>query len=137
MNYTIELSDGNKIPVCFGTWSLARFCELNGNLSFTAMQDLFSNEISYKHIISLLLCGAEHHCKKHNLPFNYNDVEAADWIDDMGGMLSDKFQHVMTLIGNAINPKYQGVEVSKKKGEPKKKSQSHGLTSVLTVSEAV
>jgi hypothetical protein len=129
MEYILELRNGIKVPLYFGTWSLSRFCELNGNLSFTQMQELFANDISFKHIISLFLCGAEHYARKNKKPFDYTDVEASDWIDEIGGATSEKFMEVMGVIGQAINPQYQGIEV--KKGE-EKKSQSVGLSSELT-----
>jgi hypothetical protein len=135
MNYEIQLSSGKKIPMYFGTWSLSRFCELNGNLSFTAMQELFTTEISFRHILSLLLCGAEHHCRKNKLPFDYTDVDAGDWLDDMGGMMSPKFAELMDTLGKAVYPNYQGMEVS---GSKKKEEEnpSPGLTSESNVSTA-
>lgn len=132
MEYTLQLKDGKQLPLYFGTWSLSRFCELNGNLSFTQMQELFSNDISFKHIISLFLCGAQHYAVKNKQPFDYTDVDASDWIDEIGGASSDTFREVMTVIGQAINPQYQGIEV--KKGN-EKKSKSVGLSSGSTVSE--
>lgn len=120
MELKLKLSNGKEIPLYFGTWSLGRFCELNGNLSFSAMQQLFAAEISFNHIISLLLCGAEHYCRKNKLPFDYTDIDAADWLDEIGGMTGEQFSEVMTAIAKTINPSYQGVEV-KKGGESAKK----------------
>lgn len=129
MEYILDTGKG-KIPMYFGTWSLSRFCELNGNLSFSQMQDLFSDGLSFKHIISLFLCGAEHYAKKNKKPFDYTDVDASDWIDEIGGASSEKFAEVMGKIGQAINPQYQGIEVSTEK----KSDQSVGLSSEPTVS---
>jgi hypothetical protein len=120
MTYTIQTANGKSIPLYFGTWSLARFCELNGDLSFTQMQDLFSTGVSFRHIISLVLCGAEHHAKTNKQPFNYTDVDAADWIDQMGGIVGEGTQEMLLVVGRAINPKIQGVEVVKDKGSKKK-----------------
>lgn len=135
MEYQLELSGGGKIPLYFGTWSLARFCELNGNLSFSQMQETFSQDISYKHIISLVLCGAEHYCRKHKQPFDYSDIDAADWIDGIGGLSSQKAFELLKAIGSAINPQYQGVEVKKGGEEEKKSETSVGLSSEPIVSE--
>lgn len=117
MELKLKLSGGKELPLYFGTWSLSRFCELNGNLSFSAMQTLFASEISFKHIISLLLCGAEHYARKNKLPFDYTDIDAADWLDEIGGMTGEQFSEVMTAIAKTINPSYHGIEV--KKGEDK------------------
>jgi hypothetical protein len=119
MEYILDLG-GKKIPLYFGTWSMARFCELNGNLSFTQMQETFARDISYKHIISLLLCGAEHYARKNKKPFDYSDIDAGDWLDELGGLASDKSMELLTVIGKTINPSYQGVEVVKaEKGKKK------------------
>jgi hypothetical protein len=130
MEYLLELKNGQKVPLYFGTWSLSRFCELNGNLSFSQMQDVFSKDISFRHIISLFLCGAEHYARKNKQPFDYTDVDASDWIDDIGGATSTKFSEVMSMIGQAINPQYQGIEVK----EEKKSGKSVGSSSESTVS---
>lgn len=119
MEYTIELKDG-IIPLYFGTWSISRFCEVNGNLSFSQMQETFSKDISYKHIISLILCGAEHYARKNKKPFDYTDIDAADWIDEMGGLGGEKALALLQVIGQTINPSYQGVEVKEEKKGKKK-----------------
>lgn len=120
MTYTIQ-TNTKQIPLVFGTWSLARFCELNGNLSFTGMQELFQSDVSFKHIISLILCGAEHSSKKQGVPFEYTDIDAAEWIDEMGGVGSKKCQDLLMMIGKTINPDIQGVEVLKGKKKAAKK----------------
>jgi hypothetical protein len=130
MEYKLKLKSG-EIPLYFGTWSLSRFCELNGNLSFSQMQELFTEDISFKHIISLFLCGSEHYARKNKKPFEYTDVDAADWIDEIGGAMGEEFEKVMGVIGQAINPTYQGIEV---KGEEKKSETSAGLNSESTAS---
>jgi hypothetical protein len=115
---------------------MSRFCELNGNLSFIAMQRLFSSgDVSYKHIISLLLSGSEHYARKNKLPFDYTDIDSADWIDEIGGLGGEKAFELLKVIGKAINPDYQGVEVLK--DESKKKEESlAGSTSELSASTA-
>jgi hypothetical protein len=130
MEYILKLKQG-EVPLYFGTWSLSRFCELNGNLSFSQMQELFSKDLAFKHIISLFLCGAEHYARKNKQPFDYTDVDASDWIDEIGGATSTQFSEVMGVIGQAINPQYQGIEV---KGKEEKKRTSVGSSSGSNVS---
>jgi hypothetical protein len=131
MEYLLKLKQG-EVPLYFGTWSLSRFCELNGNLSFSQMQELFSKDIAFKHIISLFLCGAEHYARKNKQPFDFSDVDASDWIDEIGGAASEEFSKVMTMIAYVINPQYQGIDV--KKGKEEKKRTSVGLSSGSNVS---
>lgn len=128
MTYTIQTTDGKDIPLFFGTWSVCRFCQLNGNLSFSAMQSLMA-DLSYSHIISLILCGAEYHARKNNIDFTYTEMDAAEWIDALGGMMGDKMKELLRTIGKSINPNYQGVEVVN--GSEKKSETSAGLSSGL------
>jgi hypothetical protein len=130
MEYKLKLKSG-EIPLYFGTWSLSRFCELSGNLSFSQMQELFTGDLSYKHIISLFLCGSEHYARKNKKPFEYTDVDASDWIDEIGGITGIQFSEVMALVGQSINPRYQGISVE---GEEKKSETSAGLNSESIVS---
>lgn len=134
MEYILTLKDEKKQPLYFGTWSLSRFCELNGNMSFSEMQILFSQGLSFKHVISLFLCGAEHYCRKHKQPFEFSDIDASDWIDEIGGLTSKEFANVMELVAKAVNPSYQGIEVQK--GDEEKKI-SVGSNLEQTASEPV
>jgi len=129
--YTIN-TNGKKVHLYFGHWSISRFCELNGNLSFSAFQDLLANELSFKHITSLILCGAEHYALKNKQPFTYNALDASDWIDEIGGITSEKGMELLNAIGRAVVPKYQGIEVSG--NDEKKKATSPGMTSELNAS---
>lgn len=117
--YIIKAGD-KEIPVLFGTWAIMRFCEINGNMSFSDMQKALG-EISFKHIISLMLCGAEYWCRKNNQTFSFNDLDAAEWVDEMGGLQSDQMVELLLVLGKAINPDYQKVEVVEKANEEEKK----------------
>jgi hypothetical protein len=129
MTYTIQTKDGKQIPMYFGTWSLSRFCELNGNLSFSQMQELFTTSLSFNHIITLLLCGAEHSARKNGKQSTYTDIDAGDWIDEMGGLTGKSMNDLMLVVGRAINPAYQGVEIETDKKPAKKKPKQAGLIS--------
>lgn len=103
--HELRLSDNTVIPMRFCTWTFNRFAVLNGNLSFSALIELLgSGEISGSQITSLLLCGAEYVCKKENKPFHYSDLDASEWIDDMGGLLSPKLQEVIVAAMQALSP---------------------------------
>jgi hypothetical protein len=121
MEYNLELADGKKVPLYFGTWALARFCEINGDLSVTEMESLLGGDISYKHILSLVLCCAENYTRKHKKPFDYTDVDAGDWIDGLGGLANKKALDLIGAIGKAVNPSYQSAEVVKESQPGKKK----------------
>jgi hypothetical protein len=96
--YTIELSDGTKIPLRFCTWTFKRFCEINGNLTLTELEGALSQGMTLARFVSLLLCAAEYVCTKEKKDFPYSDIDAADWIDEMGGISGAGFLAMLTVI---------------------------------------
>lgn len=102
--YTIELSDGKKIPLRFCTWTFKRFSELNGDMSLGKIMEIFE-EISIKHLVSLLLCAAEYTAIKNKETFSYSEMDASDWIDDMGGIAGTKFLAMIEGIAKSISDK--------------------------------
>lgn len=97
-SYTIELSDGKKIPLRFCTWSLRRFCELNGNLTLKELQEVLNEGLSITRLTSLLLCAAEYVCVKEKREFTYTDFDAAEWIDELGGIAGKGFGDMLLAI---------------------------------------
>lgn len=95
--YTIKLGDGKKIPLRFCTWTFKRYCELNGNLSLMELQTAL-NGMTLSGFVSLLLCASEYMCVKDNKDFNYTDMDASDWIDDMGGITGAGFTEMLKVI---------------------------------------
>jgi hypothetical protein len=132
MEYTLELKSGKKVPMYFGVMTMENFCKAHNNLSFDGLQELFSSGISFTHMIDLLYYGAEFYCTLNKKPFDFTRVDASVWIDQSGGILSDKMITVLKLVGATINPAYQGVEEVKKE---EKKSESVGLNLESTVLE--
>lgn len=96
--YTINLGDGKQIPLRFCTWTFKRFCEINGNMTLAQLQDALSSGMTLSGFVSLLLCAAEYVCVKDKKEFTYTDMEASDWIDEMGGIAGTGFLEMMTVI---------------------------------------
>lgn len=96
--YTINLGDGKQIPLRFCTWTFKRFCEINGNMTLTQLQDALSSGMTLSGFVSLLLCAAEYVCLKEKKEFAHNDMEAADWIDEMGGIAGAGFVAMLKVI---------------------------------------
>jgi hypothetical protein len=96
--YAIELSDKTKIPLRFCTWTFTRFCEVNGDLTLEEMQKQIGVGMTLKKFISLILCAAEYVCLKEKKEFSYTEIDAADWIDEMGGLNSEGFQAMVSVI---------------------------------------
>lgn len=96
--YTINLGNAKKVPLRFCTWSFKRFCELNGNLTLTQLQDALSSGMTLTGFVSLMLCAAEYVCVKEKKEFSYTDMEASDWIDEMGGIAGSGFLAMLSVI---------------------------------------
>lgn len=97
-HYTINLGDGTKVPLRFCTWTFKRFCEINGNMTLSQLQDALSSGMTLTGFISLLLCAAEYVCVKEGKDFKHTDMEASDWIDEMGGIAGSGFVAMLAVI---------------------------------------
>lgn len=96
--YTIELSDGGKVPLRFCTWTLKRFAELNNNMSLVEMSSALKDGLGYGSMASLLLCAAEYVCIKEKREFSFTELDACDWIDEMGGLSGAGFLAMVNVI---------------------------------------
>lgn len=115
--YTIELSSGEKISLRFCTWTFKRFCEINGNLSLKEFQELMMNGFSLSQFISFVLCASEYEFAKTDRPCPYKEIDASDWIDDLGGFASPHFIDMMQTVSNSFGGNNNHVQ---KKRPPEK-----------------
>lgn len=93
---------GDKIRLRFCTWSIKRFCEVNGNISIGSMIELFQGGFTLSQIISMILCAAEYICIKDKKDFVYTDMDASDWIDEIGGINSPGFASIIEVAGKSL-----------------------------------
>jgi hypothetical protein len=118
--HELTLSDGKKIPMRFCTWSLKRFCQLQG-IGPTEIGDALSGSTSLDAIVNLLKSAAEYPLYSQGITPSFTEIEVCDWIDDMGGMGGKKFQDLMSVLSESMN---SGIEEKTtkptKKGEVKK-----------------
>jgi len=116
----LSLSDGKVIPLRFCTWSLKRFCKLQG-IGPTQIGDALSGEDALDAIINLVRSAAEYPFYKEGKTPDFKEVDVCDWIDDMGGISSDKFKDIMAALSDSMN---SGIEqpqtTSTEDGEVKK-----------------
>lgn len=87
--FEITLEDGTKIEGQFGTWALKRFCD-KLKVSLTEAQQRLNN-IGLTEVCEYILAAVEQKARQEGKPFSYNDVHCCAWIDELGGMGSDKF----------------------------------------------
>ena len=118
--HQLTLSNGEVIPLRFCTWSLKRFCKLQG-IGPAEIGEALSGSDSLDAIANLLLAAAEYPLYSQGITPSFTELNVCDWIDDMGGIGSKKFQDVMTALSESMN---SGIEekITKptKKGEVKK-----------------
>ena len=100
--YTISLGNGKKVHLRFCTWTFKRFCEINGNMTLSQLQDALSSGMTLSGFVSLLLCAAEYVCLKEKKEFNYDDMDASDWIDDMGGIAGKAFVEMLAVLTSSF-----------------------------------
>jgi hypothetical protein len=86
----------------FCTWSLKRFCQLQG-IGPTDISDALSGNQSLDAITNLLKAAAEYPLYSQGITPSFTDIEICDWIDDMGGLGSKKFQDVMAMLAESMN----------------------------------
>lgn len=120
--YTIELSDGRKIPLRFCTWTFARFCEVNGNLTFSDMQKKLALDggMTPNEVISIILCAAEYQFVRDKKPFPFEHIDASDWLDEMGGMTGKKVIEMAGVISLAFADGSDAGHEAKKKAPVKR-----------------
>jgi hypothetical protein len=99
----------------FCTWSLKRFCQLQG-IGPAEIGEALSGTSSLDAISNLFIAAAEYPLHKEGIASKYTDIDICDWIDDMGGIGSKKFQDVMAALTESLN---SGLEESTTKKSSK------------------
>lgn len=94
--FEINLADGTVIKGKFGTWALHKFCTDNN----CSLEDAGERLKTLPGIVSYLLCAVQCVSRKDGTPFSYTDIQACDWIDEMGGVGSENFAKLMKLSGD-------------------------------------
>ena len=101
-HYELKLSSGEKVQLQFCTWSLKRFCKLQG-IGPSEIGDALSGNDALEAITNLLTAAAEYPLYKQGITPSFTDMDACDWIDDLGGIAGDKFQEVMAALTESLS----------------------------------
>ena len=120
-HYELSLSDGTKIPMRFCTWSLKRFCQLQG-IGPSEIGDALSGDNTLDAIVNLLKSAAEYPLYKEGITPNYTDIEVCDWIDDIGGIASSKLQDIFKVLSDSMVSGLENTTSKKGKSSDVKKN---------------
>lgn len=120
-HYELNLSSGEKIQLRFCTWSLKRFCKLQG-IGPSDIGDALSGDSSLEAITNLFRAAAEYTVYKEGLTPTYTDIDVCDWIDDMGGIGGSKFQEVMAALTESLSSGVEEPKTNKSKKDAVKKN---------------
>lgn len=108
--FEIKLSDGQIISGKFGTWAMKMFCIKKGvdiqefGQFFAIRSDKNPEGLTVIEVVDnfalFLLCAVEYSVRKSGKAFNYNEINAYDWIDEMGGTESEDFTKLVNLMSD-------------------------------------
>lgn len=120
-HYELTLSNGEKIPMRFCTWSLKRFCQLQG-IGPSEIGEALSGNSTLDAIVNLLKSAAEYPLYSQGITPSYTDLNVCDWIDDMGGVASPKLQEIFKALSDSMASGLNETNSKKAKGSDVKKN---------------
>jgi hypothetical protein len=121
-HYELKLSEGKTIPLRFCTWSLKRFCQLQG-IGPSEIGDALSGSKTLDALVNLLRSAAEYPIYKEGITPAFTDIDVCDWVDEIGGLGSPKFQEIMAAVAESMNSGLEEKTTNKKgKGSDVKKN---------------
>jgi hypothetical protein len=109
-SFEIHLEDGEVIAGQYGTWALSRFCDRIG-VTLTDLSKRMEKGITMNDLLLFILCSVEYTCRKEKKSFAFNDLDAAQWVDALGGVGSEQ---VARLINHLMPSEETGQEDEKK-----------------------
>jgi hypothetical protein len=97
-DYQIELTGGDKIPLLFNTWTFKNFTRLKG-LEFEDFLNEVQSGKGFKgnDLPDLFFLAAQSYYRFNDIEFKYTDIDAYDWVDQLGGMNSTRLLDVYKI----------------------------------------
>jgi hypothetical protein len=93
--FEFTLDDGTIIKGKFCLWSIKRFCD-KLKLSLSQLSErLTEDKVTFDDTCQILLCAVEYKVRKEGKPFSYNDIDACEWIESLGGFEGEEYKLLM------------------------------------------
>jgi hypothetical protein len=119
--YELNLTSGKVVPLRFCTWSLKRFCKLQG-IGPSEIGDALGGNEALDAIVNLLKSAAEYEYVSKGTTSTITDIEVCDWIDELGGIGGSKFADVMSALSESMNSGLENSVTSKNEDSEVKKN---------------
>lgn len=114
--FIITLEDGSEVHGKYGTWAFSHFCEKN-NYTLDQAGKALSENFTIKSAIQLVLCAVEYTARRAKAQFGFTELDAGDWLDQLGGMNSVDALKLFMLANDKSAPEESAVEEEKKSEE--------------------
>ena len=93
--FEITLADGKVIKGQFSLWASKRYADKKGYSLQQLIEKSGVENISFDDICQILLCAVEYVSRKEKQGFAFSDIDACEWIEEMGGLIGEQFQKLM------------------------------------------
>jgi hypothetical protein len=113
--------NNNTIQLKWGTWAMREFCNAKGITIDKYFELLTNTHFDLDIIVKLVYIGYQSACVSNKVTIEYDEVDACDWIDEIGsifdtnGQLIDYVKYIISTTTTSVKT----VE-SKEKKKPNK-----------------
>ena len=93
--FEITLNSGEIIKGKFSLWSVKRYCDKRKLTLQQLETQLKVENAEFEDICQMVLCAVEDASRREKKGFAYTDQDVCDWIEEMGGLMSDSYAMLM------------------------------------------
>ena len=117
--FELKLND-KTIQLKWGTWSMREFCNSKGITIDKYFEVLSSSQFDFDLIVQMVYIGYKSACVSNKQEIIYDEVDACDWIDEIGSIFLTEGQ-LIEYIKYIISSTVTNVKSKSPKEEEKKK----------------
>ena len=113
--FEITLESKDVIKGKFSLWAIKRYCDRK-ELSMSDFAEKFSAEgiakLSFDDVTLLILTSVEYQSRKDKKGFAFSDIDACEWIEEIGGYGSENFNKLFSHFGSDVEIEDDGEKKS-------------------------